>query len=636
MALRALRAEMNKRGLWNAPPAWLGYKEWSRWDENRFNEKLNSHLSEYPDAFTDLLFACYTTAIIEPLSNLQAHLKISDNIDSLVFRNINWFITHLQKTDRLGYYVALHAIDAVQCAIDKGIFVPTELNHKGKVGNKTLLTVSSSDTSTTPSENAFILEVLRNNPSWKDIRLKLAGKTQSVQEPLCEIICQLTESGILCFRFKALVDAMKEDVRVAKDKDDAERLAKTTALAENTAIEELDDESSQIVQLIEPDTTEEEYESFLDLVKQVKEAIDRLKCNKSKKGKKNVRERLHQLFAEIVDSLEREDIVPPQAQFARLLNISKATLSGDMKRLHEVVQQVVLVKRVKEVIDERLKTQLRVRERVHKVFAEIVDSIEQEDIVPPQTQFAIVLNILKATLSGDMKILREVLLQLVLVKPVKEAIDERLKTQQRVRERVHKVFAEIVESIKAENIVLLPAELVNRLNISKATRNGELKILREVVLQLVLVKPVKEAIYDRLKTQPRVRERVYQVFAEIVDSLKRENIVLLPAELVNRLNISKATRNGELKILREVVLQLVFVKPVKEAIDKLKIQQLVRERVHKVFAEIVESIKTEEIVVLPAELLNRLNISKATLSEELKILHEVVQKLNDLKSSSLL
>ena len=221
---KALHAEMKKRGLWNAPPAWLGYKDWSYWDENRNgNRACKKVLPKYSYAFNDLFVTCYITTIIEPLPKLQAQPKTFDNIDTLIFRNINYFISNLQrKNDPLGYNVAQQAKNAIHCAIDKGIFAPSDLNHDGNVSNKTLLTIYSFDTSITPSEKAFILEVLRNNPTWKDIRLKLAGKSQTVQEPLCQIVCQLTEAGILCFRFNVLVDAMKEDVRVAKDKSDAE------------------------------------------------------------------------------------------------------------------------------------------------------------------------------------------------------------------------------------------------------------------------------------------------------------------------------------------------------------------------------------------------------------------------------
>jgi hypothetical protein len=321
---KALRAEMNRRGLWNTPPLWLGvdYENWEHWNNQ--------------EAFDALCVDCYIFSITDQFNNLRAALKISKNIDSLIFLNIHHFISHLQRTyDSLGYAVAIHARNAIQCAIDKGIFVPSELNNKGKVGNKTLLTVSTSDFSITLSETNQILEVLRNHPIWKEIQLKLAGKSQKVQEFLCEIVCQLTESNILCFRFKNLVDAMKEDVRIAKEKDDTECLAKNTALEiENTAREELDEDNNQIVQLVEADTTYEDYESFLYHVKQVQESIDKLKYQQ------RVRKRLHQVFVEIVDYIETEHVEPSQSELVKKLNIPKATLNGDMKVLRELIQQI--------------------------------------------------------------------------------------------------------------------------------------------------------------------------------------------------------------------------------------------------------------------------------------------------------
>lgn len=320
----ALRIEMKKRGLWDMPPVWLGdeYEIWNSWSN--------------PEAFDALCIDCYIFAIIKQYKNLQAVLKTSDNIEGLIFLNIRYFVSNIQKkNDSLGHAVAQHARDAVQCAIDKGILVPSELNYKGKVGNKTLLTASSSNTSITPLEKSAILKVLSQNKVWADIRLKLAGKSQAVQEPLCEIICQLTKSDVLCFQFKTLVNAMKEEVRKARQ----ENFAKQMALdIENTIFEETEEDNDTVsimpVQLIEPDTTYEDYESFHELVKQVQEAINQLE------SQQRVRERLHQVFAEIVDYIETEGEEPFQTELVKKLDIPKATLSGDMKTLRQLVQQI--------------------------------------------------------------------------------------------------------------------------------------------------------------------------------------------------------------------------------------------------------------------------------------------------------
>jgi len=326
----ALRAEMKRRGLLNMPPVWLGdkYENWDSWKD--------------PEAFEVLCIDCYVFSIIDPYDKLHAALKISDNIDGLIFLNIKYFVSNLQKkNDPVGHAVAQHAKQATQRAIEKGIFTPTGLNNKEEVDNQTLLTVSSSNPSTT-SEKEQILEILYNNstnPTWKDIRLKLAGKDKTVQGPLCEIICQLTKSGISCFRFKALADAMKEDVRALKEKDMAAR--KNMALEiEDWGVEQIELEKGDIqnilVPIVEADTAYEEYESFVEFVEQIRKAIDRLKYQQ------RVKERLHQEFTEIADAIERKDEILSQAELGRRLDISKATVSGDMKILGKLIQQIKL------------------------------------------------------------------------------------------------------------------------------------------------------------------------------------------------------------------------------------------------------------------------------------------------------
>ncbi len=136
----------------------------------------------------------------------------------MVYQNIKHFLTDLQKKhDPIGYHLARQARRAAECAVDKGILKASELSHKGKIHNPTLLTFSTAK-STTLSEKSSIFDALRNNQTWKEIRPQLAGKSEKFQERLCEIVCQLKDSDINCFRFKNLADAMKEDVRAIKNR----------------------------------------------------------------------------------------------------------------------------------------------------------------------------------------------------------------------------------------------------------------------------------------------------------------------------------------------------------------------------------------------------------------------------------
>lgn len=321
-----LRAEMKKRGLWTAPPNWLGY------DGNSWNEE------KYSKAFEGLLYDCYMTAIIKRLPRLQIRIEQAQDINNIVYQNIKNFITDQQKKhDPIGYYVAHNAKQAIQCAIDNGIIkVASGLNHKGKVHNPTLLFYSSQ---TTASEQEQIVKVLRNNSTWMEIRQKLAGKSEKVHERLCDIICQLQNSGINCFRFKSLVDAMKEDVREESKyhfaKEMALEIQQTTRNEFEEDEAEFGEKVQEIVQFIQPDNSAEEQESYCDFCNKLRDAID------NSSFQERVRERLHQELIEFEDAIETEKAMPSQTELSKRLNVAISTINDDiMKRLQQLVKQV--------------------------------------------------------------------------------------------------------------------------------------------------------------------------------------------------------------------------------------------------------------------------------------------------------
>jgi len=337
---KALRAEMKKRGLWTAPPAWLGYEEWNRWNESNGKYK-DEALKKYSDAFINLLFECYEYLFLgQRLPHLQNAMKQSQNIDGLVVRNIKQFITEKQrKHDPLGYNVAHHARDAVQCAIDKGIIKASGLTHKGKVYNRTLL---SSTNSTTLSKQERIFEVLHDNQKWKEIRHKLAGKSEKVQELLCEIVCQLIESGVNCFRFENLVNAMKEDVRAINPEPKYISIDKVTEIRkediEIAAREPANDAyaNDAYAQLIvRLDTSYEDYHNYCDLRDKIREAIDKLPLQEK------FRKRLHQILMEFENAIETETKIPSQTELSRRLGVSIGTINKGIKELRKLVKKII-------------------------------------------------------------------------------------------------------------------------------------------------------------------------------------------------------------------------------------------------------------------------------------------------------
>ncbi|MEN8217513.1 MAG: hypothetical protein ABFS56_14315 [Pseudomonadota bacterium] len=185
----------------------------------------------YPqNHWEDLLFDCYEFAVVKRIERLRDALNRFENIDGLIFRNINYFLTEQQsRHDPIGYSVAVNAQKAVQQAVELGELIAQDLDKNGQINNNTLLTFSSAQST---GNESSLSDGLRRNKAWADIRLKLVRRSETAQESLYEIVCQLPESGIKRFQFKDLVNIMTNDVRVAWQSFN------TTLDNENTALED--------------------------------------------------------------------------------------------------------------------------------------------------------------------------------------------------------------------------------------------------------------------------------------------------------------------------------------------------------------------------------------------------------------
>ncbi|WP_069471208.1 hypothetical protein [Candidatus Marithrix sp. Canyon 246] len=92
----------------------------------------------------------------------------------------------------------------------------------------------------------------------------------------------------------------------------------------------------QLDNIAEPlkfDTTDEQWESWQNLIKQINNDIDNMNCHSK------VRQRIFEEFQLIVTLIEEDQEPPSQAQLAKYLKIPKNTLNQDMKRLRKLLLQ---------------------------------------------------------------------------------------------------------------------------------------------------------------------------------------------------------------------------------------------------------------------------------------------------------
>lgn len=236
-----LRAELRRRGLWSAPPSYLGIYGWSTWEET--DEPGNGRAGAAArwragsgDALEELAAGCYAFIFIDRLRSLAAHLQVKPDVEGLVLLDVRHFLHERQRQhDPLGYRVFVVAREAVRLALARGDLQVTAGD--ARVRNDTLLAFAeaadgnpaagvpgAADAPAAADQAAAVAAALPGSEvraivqGWNDRLLPelvtAAGRAQEeVAERLSRCLPELRQHGVLAFRFKELIDPLKADVR---------------------------------------------------------------------------------------------------------------------------------------------------------------------------------------------------------------------------------------------------------------------------------------------------------------------------------------------------------------------------------------------------------------------------------------
>ncbi len=199
-ALQALRKvlihEMSRRGLWTAPPRYLGVYGGSRWDDG--------------DLLEELLFDCYEFIFVRRLPGLRRQSAAKSSIDGLIFLNVRHFLHDTQRRhDPLGYRIFEIVHGAVERLVEQGTL--RVLEGDPKIRNDTVLGfVPWADPATPAGLDGDRVR------SWNDAlmpELVTAWRRQAVVEAVANRIASLADEDAPIFRFRELVDPLKNDAR---------------------------------------------------------------------------------------------------------------------------------------------------------------------------------------------------------------------------------------------------------------------------------------------------------------------------------------------------------------------------------------------------------------------------------------
>lgn len=193
---RLLVVELRRRGLWRAPPDYLGIHGGAWWQDGA-------------EPLDELVAECYRFVFLERLRSLLSRAGIPGAVEKVVRLGVGHFVHERQRTfDPLGYRVfeALH--DAVERLVDRG-----ELQVVGgdpRIRNGTRLAFAGAPADAEGAELEDRLD------GWDRELLPLLleyhgrGKARRFLE---ERLAGLSARGVRSFRFKELIDPLKRQAR---------------------------------------------------------------------------------------------------------------------------------------------------------------------------------------------------------------------------------------------------------------------------------------------------------------------------------------------------------------------------------------------------------------------------------------
>jgi hypothetical protein len=325
----ALVYEMKKRGLWHAPPSYLGVYGGASWSDG--------------DLLEDLALDCYFFVFVRRLAALQRQMVLRPNVDGLVFLNVRHFLHETQKRhDPLGFRVFEVVSDAVKRLLgDARLHV---LEGEAKLRGSTVLGFATwSD-----PRQAEDVDLRLRVAAWCDELLPeliTAWSRDEVTEQLAGRISELAADGVEAFRFQDLVEPLKSTVRARW------QMAGRVEQGE-TAFED-DDGVSTLVCAIRPDAGFEERAAFDTLLDCTAGRID------STGGNRKSRDYLHRLWfflrgwaAEPTDDIDdaadpdddidsaddTNDRLPSDKRLAEILAIPRARIRDLKAKLGKFVE----------------------------------------------------------------------------------------------------------------------------------------------------------------------------------------------------------------------------------------------------------------------------------------------------------
>lgn len=304
---KVLKSKMQERNLWYEPPILLGYSDHNDWQNK--------------DAFTDIKIDCYEYAILRRYQSLKAQASIKDNIDGLVFLNIDHFLQERQQAHDPEGYAIFKNVEAVLQDLSKSGFIKLDnLQSKQKIRNTTICILANQNNKTPFLDYGLIKQIVANHPKYDAIVNNAIKISREAQQSLSSLITHLKQEGITIFRVMDLVNVLKKASRII----DSEVLSSDFET-------DFHNELSKII--VSDDHKSEARIDAVGVYEKLITEIDKLKKHSK------VKQRLHLLLVVMLNRFANgED--DSRIGIAREMGESKSTISEDLELLRSLAKNL--------------------------------------------------------------------------------------------------------------------------------------------------------------------------------------------------------------------------------------------------------------------------------------------------------
>jgi len=304
---KVLTSKMQERNLWDQPPILLGYSDHQAWNKK--------------DAFSDIKIDCYEYAVLRRYQSLKAQTLIKENIDGLVFLNIDHFLLERQKAhDPEGYAIFKNVEAVLQNLSESGSITIDNPQDKKKIRNETVCRLAVQNDKICFPDSIALKQIMASYPEYETIVNDSIKISKKAQQRLSSLIVHLKKEGTAVFRVRDLVEVLKKASRIVSSEVSSSDFEK-----------DFHKELSEMMV-----SSDRETEAGIDAVgmhEKLKKEIDKLKKHNK------VKCRLHLLLTVMLNRFANDED-DSTTDIAREMGESKSTISEDRKLLKYLAEKL--------------------------------------------------------------------------------------------------------------------------------------------------------------------------------------------------------------------------------------------------------------------------------------------------------